>query len=146
MRAEQRECPPSRRRRVTRSQDDVCVDHVLQAWVGVMRFGRSVSEALRAHGISFALFRVLEATDRCVREMGDAVSQQDVVQACALGKSSVCSLMRTLEQRGLVEIGLDPWGFAQRITLTAAGRAALTGARRAVLQAARHAGLYPEPI
>ena len=144
MRAEQRECPPSRRRKVVRLQDEAYVDQVLQAWVRVMRFERQVSEALRAHGLSFALFRVLEATDRSVRELGDAVSQQDVVQACTLGKSSVCSLMRTLERRGLVDIGFDQWGFAQRILLTISGEASLAGARRAVLQAAHNAGLHQD--
>lgn len=144
MRAEQRGC--RRRERVVRSPDEACVDQVLQAWVGVMRFGRRVGDGLRAQGLSFALFRVLEATDRSVRERGEGVSQQDVVQACRLGKSSVCSLMRTLERRGLVEIGLDPWGFAQRIILTTAGKDALTGARRAVLRAARNAGLYQSEL
>jgi DNA-binding MarR family transcriptional regulator len=144
--AEQRECPPSRRRKVVRSQDEAYVDQVLRAWVRVMRFGRRVGEALRAHGLSFALFRVLEATDRSIREMGDAVSQRDVVQACGLAKSSVCSLMRTLERRGLVDIGFDQWGFAQRIGLTTAGEASLAGARRAVLQAARSAGLHQPQI
>jgi hypothetical protein len=127
-----------------RLQDEAYVDQVLQAWVRVMRFERQVGAALRAHGLSFALFRVLEATDRSVREMAGAVSQQDVVKACLLGKSSVCSLMRTLERRGLVDIGFDQWGFAQRILLTTAGEASLAGARHAVLQAARNAGLHQQ--
>jgi DNA-binding MarR family transcriptional regulator len=110
-----------------------------------MRFGRSVGESLRAHGLSLALFRVLEATDRSMRELGEGVSQQDVVQACELGKSSVCSLMRTLERRGLVDIGLDPWGFAQRIVLTTDGEASLAVARDAVLRAARRAGFHHDP-
>ena len=141
MGAEQREYPPSPRLEIVRSEDEQYVDQVLGAWLRVMRFARQVSTALRSHGLSFALFRVLEATDRSQRERRDAVSQQDVVLACKLGKSSVCSLMRTLERRGLVDIGFDQWGFAHRIILTNSGRAALAGARRAVLTAAKNAGL-----
>jgi DNA-binding MarR family transcriptional regulator len=122
-------------------QDEAYVDQAMQAWVRVMRFERELCEALRAHGLSFPLYRVLEATDRSVRARGDAVSPQDVEQAATLGNSSLCSLLRTLERRGLVDIAFDQSGFAQRILLTAAGEASLAGARRAVLLAAHDAGL-----
>jgi DNA-binding MarR family transcriptional regulator len=141
MSAEQREYPRSPRLQIVRSEDEQYVDQVLRAWVRVMRFARQVRAALRSQGLSFALFRVLEATDRSQRELRDAVSQQDVVHSCGLCKSSVCSLMRTLERRGLVDIGVDEWGFAHRIIVTTSGRASLAAARHAVLTAAQNAGL-----
>lgn len=134
-------CPPSGRRKVVRLREETHVDQVVHAWTRVLRFEREVSQALRAHGLSFALFRVLEATDRSVRAIGGAVSQQDVVRASRLRRSSVGSLMRRLESRGLVDIGL-----AQRILLTAAGEASLAGARSAILRAAYDAGLHPQQI
>lgn len=141
--AEQRQLPPSPRLTIVRSEEETYVGQVLRAWVKVMRFGRQVREGLRQHELSFALFRVLEATDGSQRERQGAVSEQDVVRACGLAKSSVCSLLRTLARRGLVDADFNQWGIVQRISVTNAGLASLAGARRAVLEAAHNAGLRP---
>ena len=141
MRAEQWDCPQSRRVAVARSEDERGVDLALQAWLRAMRFSRRAGVALRPCGLSFALFRVLETTERLQREMRDAVSQQEVARECSLAKSSTCSLMRLLEKRALVDIGFDQWGFAQRIIVTKRGHAVLANARPAIAIAARESGL-----
>jgi Mn-dependent DtxR family transcriptional regulator len=86
-----------------------------------MRFRRKLNRALRPFEISFAEWRVLEATSRLFRQTGDAVSHLDVSRDLDLGESSVSRLMWKLSRRDLVSHDLDAWGLYLRVLMTEQG-------------------------
>ncbi|MEO8905100.1 MAG: MarR family transcriptional regulator [Polyangiaceae bacterium] len=96
---------------------DAVIDIVMRA----ARVRRAVEADLRPHGISFALWWVLYVTDWLSRQAQDAVSQQEIVLATELDKSTVSYLMRVLSDRGLVDRGPDGRSWAWRIWPTDKG-------------------------
>lgn len=83
-----------------------------------MRFRRTLNRKLPPLGVSFAEWRLREATRRLVRVNGDAVSQQDVARELDLDESSVSRLMSRLSLRGLLSHDLDRWGLYLRVLST----------------------------
>ena len=96
---------------------DAVIDIVMRA----ARVRRAVEAELRPHGISFALWWVLYVTDWLSQQAQDAVSQQEIVLATELDKSTVSYLMRVLSDRGLVDRGPDGLSWAWRIWPTDRG-------------------------
>lgn len=94
-----------------------------------MRFRRKLNRALHPLEISFAEWRVLEATSRLVRERGDAVSHLDVSRDLDLGESSVSRLMWKLSLRDLLSHDLDGWGLYLRVLVTEEGERLVAEAR-----------------
>lgn len=95
-------------------------EETLSALVGyklAMRFRRLLHRQLRPLGISFAEWRVLEATSRLYWRTGDPVSHLDVARELDLGESSVSRSMWQLSRRGLVSHDIDGlnWSFRVRM-------------------------------
>jgi predicted transcriptional regulator len=93
----------------------------LDAFKRAMRFRRKLNRALRPLQISFAEWRVLEATSRLFRQSGDAVSHLHVSRDLDLGESSVSRLMWNLSRRDLLSHDMDAWGLFLRVLITEEG-------------------------
>lgn len=96
-------------------------DTAMECWNRARNFRRRVERIVRRRGISFARWQVLEATQRLIRETGDAVSQRQVMRRTRHSESSVSEQMRSLSLSGLVDVGPDAWGVSYRIWMTAKG-------------------------
>ena len=94
----------------------------LQRFKLAMRFRRKTNHALQRLGISFAQWRVLEATWRLIRQTGDAVSHLDVSRELDLDEASVSRLMHVLSKRGWVSHGPDLRFYAWRVFLHDEGK------------------------
>ena len=104
-----------------------------------MRFRRKLNRALRPFEISFAEWRVLEATSRLFRQTGDAVSHLDVSRDLDLGESSVSRLMWKLSLRDLLSHDMDALGLHLRVLITEEGERRLAEARELAAQLASRA-------
>jgi len=121
-------------------------DVAIHFWNRARKFRRRAERIILARGISFARWHVLEATERLIRETGDAVSQRQVCRRTQRAESSVSGLMRALSLAGLVDIGPHPWDVSYRIWVTAEGRR-LIARLRAELAVVVHAiARLPEPF
>jgi DNA-binding MarR family transcriptional regulator len=103
------------------SAEELSAADALRAFKVAMRFRRRTNRALRALGISFAQWRVLEAAARLIRRTDDAVSHLDVSQELDLDEASVSRLMHILSERGWVDHGPDLRFYAWRVFMTDAG-------------------------
>jgi len=101
------------------------------------RFRRRAMQVLRDVRLTFAEWRVLRATFRASTELQEPVSQQLVARRAGMDEGSTQKAMRRLEERALVDVGLDTWGWSLRIFATEKGRALLEQAERLVAQAGR---------
>jgi len=81
-----------------------------------------VDAKVRALGITFTQWLVLEATDELTREQRDAVSQTAVALRTELDHATTSQVMKVLGTRGLVDRGPDMTGPAYRIMVTQEGR------------------------
>lgn len=103
------------RRREEARESEAEVAAALAAYEAAARFRRRAGHALRALDLTFAEWRVLEATCRLVRERGDACSHFDVARDLALDEASVGRVMRVLARRGLVSHDVDCLGINYRV-------------------------------
>ena len=83
-----------------------------------MRFRRLLNRQLRPLGVSFAEWRVLEATSRLFCQTGDPVSHQDVARELDSGENSVSRLMWQLSLRGLLSHDIDGLNWCFRVRMT----------------------------
>ena len=86
-----------------------------------MRWRREVERELRAIGLTFPQWLVLDATAALVRETDDAPNQNAVAARVELDKMTVSQIMRTLAVERLVDRGPDLSGRAYRICVTKRG-------------------------
>jgi DNA-binding MarR family transcriptional regulator len=112
-------------------------DLAIQFWNRARRFRRRVERIAGWRGISFARWQVLEATERLIREKGDAVSQKEVAQRTELPSSSVSELTRALSLGGLVDVAPDAWGVSDRIWMTQKGERLLSALRLELAEVVR---------
>jgi predicted transcriptional regulator len=98
--------------------DEVTTLQALDRFKCAMRFRRSVQRALRQSEISFAEWRVLEASARLIRKKREPVSHLEVARELELGEGSVSRLMWRLSRRGLVSHDLDGLGLNYRVLMT----------------------------
>jgi DNA-binding MarR family transcriptional regulator len=101
-------------------------------WLAAMRWRRVVDRELTNIDMTFTQYLVLDATDELIRETDDAVSQNAVAARIELDKMTVSQVMRTLDERGLVDRGPSLGSSAYRILLTSRGRTAIASARACV--------------
>jgi DNA-binding MarR family transcriptional regulator len=110
------------------SSEEIEVDKMLAGLHEAARFRRWATRILGEYGLRFSEWRVLRATDRAQRLKRDAVSQQLIARCGAIDEGSVAAAMVRLGERGLVDVGWDPWGWSYRVIMTEEGREALTRA------------------
>jgi len=110
------------------SAEESSTAEALRAFMLAMRFRRRANRALARLGISFAQWRVLEATWRLIRRSGDAVSHLDVSSELELDEASVSRLMHILSARGWVDHGPDLRFYAWRVWVTDAGEGIVASA------------------
>ena len=94
-------------------------------WLMAMRWRRSVEAALRACGLTFTQWLVLEALQTLIREREDAVSHSDVAVYLELDRATVGAVMRLLQDKGLVSHGDAYMSKAWRVILTGKSKALL---------------------
>lgn len=125
------------------SEEEVVVDAGVGFWMDAARLRRRANRRLRPFGVSFAIWRVLYAVDRLVRERGDAVNEVEVMEACELDANTISAHVRRLSTLGLLSLGLDGWAWAYRIYVTEKGKALLAGASSAFVEAVRETDVVP---
>ncbi len=94
---------------------------VLEDYKLMMAFRRRVNAALRALRVSFAEWRVIEATWRLTRRSGEPVSHLEVSRDLQLDEGSVSRLMRRLMWRSIVSHDLDALNVCYRVCVTERG-------------------------
>lgn len=99
------------------------------ALITLMRvFNRMTAQAtqmVKTHGLSLPHFEVLLCLD-----VGEGLSQQDLVERMLLTKGNICVMMQKMEARGLIERQSDPLDQRfQRLYLTKAGRQLLAAVK-----------------
>ena len=87
-------------------------------WLAAMCWRRKVELALAGSGLTFTQWLILAALHELIESTEDAVSQNDVCARLELDRGTVSLVMRTLEQKGLVDRGPDMTCRAWRIFLT----------------------------
>ena len=87
-------------------------------WLAAMRWRRGVEQALAAVGLTFTQWQILDAIRRLIAETEDAVNQNEIAAEVELDRSTVSQVMRTLEQKQLVDRGPSATGLAWRVFLT----------------------------
>jgi DNA-binding MarR family transcriptional regulator len=92
------------------------------------RFRRLLNRQLRPLGVSFAEWRVLDATSRLFFRTGEPVSHQDVARELDSGESSVSRLMWQLSLRGLLSHDIDGLNQCFRVRMTDASEPLVTQA------------------
>src|SRR4051812_48872442 len=102
----------------------------LVAW----RWRRAVEAELRALGLTFTQWFVLDATAQALRLEQDAVSQNQIAQNSELDRQTISQVMHALAELGLVDRAPDYTGRAYRIFLTTQGQRVLQRAN-ALLEA-----------
>lgn len=108
-----------------------------------MKFRRVANRALRPVGISFAEWRVLEATWRIIRRTDEPASHLDVSRELELDEGCVSRLMHALSWRSFVSHDVDALGLGYRVRLTVSGKEAVIQAYAVVARvAARELGDY----
>jgi DNA-binding MarR family transcriptional regulator len=112
-------------------------DTAIRIWRCAWRFRRQVNRIGGSRGISFAHWNVLDATQRLIREKGDAVSQQEVVRRTWLTKGSVSALVRNLSVRGFIDVRPDCWGVSDRIWVTNGGERMIAMLRSELAESVR---------
>lgn len=106
----------------------VAVERYLEA----CRWRRVVERRLRAVGLTFAQWLVLDATNALIRETKDAVNQNDVARRTELDRMTVSQVMRTLAKQGHVDRDTDMIGRGYRIWVTSKGEKTLALAENCV--------------
>jgi predicted transcriptional regulator len=100
------------------SPDEVMTLRALERFKRALKFRRRLQRALRVLDVSFAEWRVLEATSRLIRQTDKPVSHLEVSRELALGEDSVSRLMWRLSRRGLVSHDLDGLCLCYRVLMT----------------------------
>jgi predicted transcriptional regulator len=98
--------------------DEAATLQLLEGFKRGMAFRRNLQRALRWLNVSFAEWRVLEATSRLNRQKRAPVSHLEVARELQLGEGSVSRLMWRLSRRGLVSHDLDGLGLEYRVLMT----------------------------
>lgn len=111
----------NRRREMAASPEEVVIDSFMLQYLGAIAARRTVARVLRPHALTFAMWCVLYAAHRLVRETGDAVSQETIRKRTSLGKASVSRLICALLQRGLIDFSLDGGGPSYSVWATDRG-------------------------
>jgi DNA-binding MarR family transcriptional regulator len=101
--------------------DERATADALARFKHAMRFRRRVNRQLRRLGLTFAEWRVLEATSRLIETTGDAVSHLDVSNDMDLDEASISRLMTSLSRAALVDHDIDNWNYSLRVRLTEKG-------------------------
>lgn len=104
----------------------------VERYLEACRWRREVERRLKATGLTFTQWLVLDATSRLIRESKDAVNQNDVARRTELDRMTVSQVMTTLAKRGHVDRDTDMVGRGYRIWVTAKGDKALALAEDAV--------------
>jgi DNA-binding MarR family transcriptional regulator len=118
------------------TEADRRLDEVLGAWAAAALFRRLALRALRRHGLTFAQWRVLQATERLVREKDDAVSQLAIARRIESDEGTVSKVVARLMDKGLLDVGPDAWGWSYRILVTSWGEQALKASYEDIMHAA----------
>jgi predicted transcriptional regulator len=100
------------------SLDEVTTLSALDRFKRAMGFRRALQRTLRVMDVSFAEWRVLEATSRLIRQKDAPVSHLEVSRELALGEDSVSRVMWRLSRRGLVSHDLDGLCLSYRVLMT----------------------------
>jgi DNA-binding MarR family transcriptional regulator len=87
-------------------------------WFAAMRWRRRVEAAFSEVQLTFTQWLVLEATRELIGEREDAVNQNQIAARVELGRSTVCQVMFTLQDKSLVSRDIDITGREMRIWLT----------------------------
>lgn len=98
--------------------DEVATSLALDRFKRAMAFRRRLQRLLRPLDVSFAEWRLLEATGRLIRDKHAPVSHLEVARELALGEDSVSRLMWRLSRKGLVSHDLDGLGLCYRVLMT----------------------------
>lgn len=101
-----------------------------------MKFRRRLQRLLRPLHVSFAEWRLLEATWRLIQDKAAPVSHLEVARELALGEDSVSRLMWRLSGKGLVSHDLDGLGLCYRVLLTDKSEHVVAAAYRLAVSAA----------
>jgi DNA-binding MarR family transcriptional regulator len=120
------------RRELKRTALEVEIDEALEAWRAFMHARRALDRSLKEHGISFAQWRVLYATDRLVREYEDVVGQMEIARELEVSEATMSELLGRLARAGLVNIEPECWRTLNGVLLAPRGEALLEETREAV--------------
>jgi DNA-binding MarR family transcriptional regulator len=101
----------------------------MQRWFTARRWRRDVERALAPLKLTLPQWLALDAMERLICELKDAVSQAQVGRYLEIDKATLCQVMQRLERRGFVDQAPEFGGSAYRIYLTAAGRRAVQHGR-----------------
>jgi DNA-binding MarR family transcriptional regulator len=106
----------------------------LELWRAAMRWRRRAERTLTAFDLTITQWFVLLATQVVVQETGDATTQNAVAEWAELDRATVSTVMRVLEQKGLVDRGPHAERIAYRLWVTPRGVRILSGASSAVAE------------
>ncbi|MES1188119.1 MAG: hypothetical protein ABUL60_30150 [Myxococcales bacterium] len=101
-----------------KTPDELATLAALDRFKRAMGFRRELQQALRPLGISFAEWRLLEASSRLIRQTGEPVSHLEVSRELDVSEGCVSRLMWQLAGRGLVDHDLDGLGLQYRVLVT----------------------------
>jgi DNA-binding MarR family transcriptional regulator len=103
------------------------------------RWRRVVEKELRALGLTFTQWLVLDSADELIEETEDAVNQRSIAERAELDAMTVSQVMKTLEGKDLVNREPDVSGRAYRVFVTKRGQKLLQAAAPLVENATRAA-------
>jgi DNA-binding MarR family transcriptional regulator len=109
-------------------------------WFLAMRWRRRVEAALADAGLTFTQWLVLEGARQLIAESGDAVNQNEIAARVELDRSTISQVMITLQEKSLVDRGVDSTGRALRIFLTPQATRLLRDYQLAIEAASSSAG------
>jgi DNA-binding MarR family transcriptional regulator len=113
-------------------------------WHGTLRWQRHVGRALESLGLTYTQFTLLAGVWWLAREHGDDPSQRELADHGGIDAVMTSKVIRTLEERGLVDRVADPADQRiRRLRLTRAGRAL---AERAVTVVDRADAEFFQPV
>jgi len=107
-------------------------------WREAMRWQRGINAALRPVGLTHTQFLILASLARAGQVAGDAVVQRTIADVAGLDESTTSGVLRTLENRGLVDRRpINGDGRAWRVVVSASGQKILRQSGPLVSAAAR---------
>src|SRR4051812_38355725 len=90
-------------------------------WLAAMRWRRAVDALTDALGLTFTQWLVLDGIRELFDETEDASIQNEIAAHVELDRTTVSQVLRRLEQKGLVDRGIDYRGTALRVYVTESG-------------------------
>ena len=101
-----------------KTPDELATLAALDRFKRAMGFRREMQQALKPLSISFAEWRLLEASSRLIQQTAEPVSHLEVARELDVGEGCVSRLMWRLAGRGLVDHDLDGRGLQYRVLMT----------------------------